>query len=183
MKAEAVARLFIAARLPEAVLGAIAETSSNLQRTVRANYSRRENYHITLAFLGNTDLSLTSDIQEAMDDAIGRETSLSKRLSLGGLGFFGKPGNAILWRGIKSDYPLDGLSAKLGSRLELNGIDFDRKPFNPHITIARKADLTHVTLTDHSPPDASGDIPSIALFVSERKNGVLTYTPIYEKNL
>ena len=59
-------RLFVAAALPESWKDALDRAARALaDQGVRGNFTRRENYHLTLVFLGETDR--LDDVIAAMD--------------------------------------------------------------------------------------------------------------------
>ena len=59
-------RLFVAAALPESWKAALDRAARALaDQGVRGNFTRRENYHLTLVFLGETDR--LDDVIAAMD--------------------------------------------------------------------------------------------------------------------
>ena len=61
-------RLFVAAALPESWKDALDRAARALaDQGVRGNFTRRENYHLTLVFLGETDR--LDDVIAAMDTA------------------------------------------------------------------------------------------------------------------
>lgn len=167
------ARLFIAAALPSNMVRELSALAIRLERDIRANFSRVENYHITLAFLGETDWELTPEICAILD---GMQIGATE-ISLAGLGSFGKPNGAVLWCGLSGARPLEELSVNIRAALREREIPFDPKPMKPHITLARNAKLQDIDLSQYQ-PHASGKIERVSLFVSERKKGVLTYTPL-----
>ena len=92
-------------------------------------------WHITLAFLGDPD----DDVAEAVAD---RLSDLGERppirgLSLAGAGCFGRQ---VLWIGLADDDGLDALRAlqeAVPARLRASGATVDRRPWRPHLTVAR----------------------------------------------
>ncbi|MCD8045223.1 MAG: hypothetical protein LUE90_00950 [Clostridiales bacterium] len=63
------------------------------------------------------------------------------------------------------------------------GISFDEKPFNAHITLARKARVNLDELNNFPEKKYKLRVNEITLFHSTRVNGVLTYLPIYKVGL
>lgn len=171
---EQTGRLFIAAELPDAVIRALELFSSELQQRTRGKFVSPDNYHVTLAFLGDTSLILVPEITALIQKAADRFCSIP--VSLSQPGYFGKPGNAIYWYGIDHAAPLVHLAERLRQLLRLSGIRFDEKPVLPHITLARHIDSTRAGLL--SSCRASGNVTHITLFHSTRIKGVLTYLPL-----
>ncbi|MCK1991903.1 RNA 2',3'-cyclic phosphodiesterase [Peribacillus muralis] len=96
-------------------------------------------YHITMAFLGSADDSLKKDVQKRVETVLAEETSFG--LELGEIGAFGRGDSPrILWTGVKQQERLFSMQKKLYSACVEAGFELDKKPFKPHITIARKFD-------------------------------------------
>ena len=125
-------RLFIALPVPEDVRRALTETQDALRkRGVRGRFTRPENLHMTLVFLGNAPdpAPVIAAIKSAR---LPRETLRFERLT-----FFG---DALV--GLYQ--PNSALSAyvkTLGAALSAAGLPFDRQAFRPHITLCRKTAL------------------------------------------
>ena len=169
-------RLFIAADLPENIKKDLSALAAGLRRSIPGNYSREINYHITLAFLGDTKLALTAKIREIILNAA--RGAAAFEVALSELGFFGRESNAVLWCGIKGAQPLYGIAEKIRDGLENAEVSFDPKPMKPHITLARKAKLDGVNLKQMHVPNTVGMLTGISLYLSYRVNGELTYSPI-----
>lgn len=95
---------------------------------------RRENLHITLAFLGNLPADRLAQA-EAVADAI---AAPAFDIALDRLGWWKH--NRILWAGC-SDAPaaLTELAAVLGAGLRAAGFTLDERPFAVHATLLRNA--------------------------------------------
>lgn len=169
-------RLFIAADLPPQTKNALAEMASRMKKDIRANFSGAQNYHITLAFLGETPFDLTDGIGRIIAGAAEGIGSFDVRL--GAPGYFGREDNAVLWCGMEGAEPLFPLSEGIRAGLERAGIPFDPKPMKPHITLARKARLNGVDLNAYAIKKPVATIDSVSLYLSHRVNGELTYTQI-----
>lgn len=91
------------------------------------------NYHITLAFLGNQPAELFDDILAA-----GRRiTAPPMALLLDTFHWWPKP--RVFWFGPRKFPPaLPRLSADLWAQMETLGLSRDRRPLQPHVTLARK---------------------------------------------
>ena len=95
---------------------------------------RRENIHLTLAFLGDTDAALLPDLIALARDLVFAPV----RLSLDRIGYWKH--NRIIWCGAEEDPPaLTALVEGLRARLDAAGIAYDPKPFVSHVTLVRKA--------------------------------------------
>lgn len=170
-------RLFIAAELPANLAGELAATAKKLREKIDARWSRMENYHITLAFLGETELTRTEQVGRIISRAANGMGPV--RVSLAELGFFGRENDAVLWCGLLGTRPLEELARKIRAGLVKAEIPFDGKPLRPHITLARRAGLSAAALKALSPERAGGTITKITLFLSTRENGCLVYRPLF----
>ncbi|WP_211747063.1 RNA 2',3'-cyclic phosphodiesterase [Paenibacillus sp. Marseille-Q4541] len=135
------ARVFTAITLPE-------HAKKEIQKWIQLhknklpfrNFTHREDYHITLQFLGDTEVS---EIPKLCDALRGAATQLQAfPLGIGEPGIFGSSTHPrVLWRGVEGE--LDQLSTLfeyiVKSTLPLGYIPEDR-PYRPHITVARKFD-------------------------------------------
>ncbi|CAH0125501.1 RNA 2',3'-cyclic phosphodiesterase [Peribacillus sp. Bi96] len=94
-------------------------------------------YHITMAFLGNAPDSLKKDALERVERELADETSFE--LKLDGIGGFGKNESPrILWAGVQKQERLFTIQKKIYDSCVEAGFELDKKPFKPHITLARK---------------------------------------------
>ena len=137
-------RTFIALDIPDAFRFKIAALARCLEEFVGGRFLEPDNYHVTLAFLGDI---AASDVQAAADVL---ETSCSSfapvPLACDGLGKFGNANDATLWLGLSRSESLMGIASTVREGLAANGIAFDSKPFKPHITIARRASIPKAEL-------------------------------------
>lgn len=94
-------------------------------------------YHITMAFLGNAPDSMKKDALGRVESELANETMFD--LELGDIGVFGKNGSPrILWAGVKQQDRLFTIQRKIYESCVQAGFELDKKPFKPHITLARK---------------------------------------------
>ena len=156
-------RLFIAFGLPVSLTDAIAEVSERLRSDIEGRFVRADNLHITLAFLGQTDEARMTDIAGVVESAC--EGIGPFRIALGDLGYFGRRKQATLWQGLEKTPVMFEVAERLRDGLRAAGIDFDDKPFSPHVTLARKAALGGVDLGRYA-RDADGVVDSVTLFES-----------------
>ncbi|MGG4265348.1 RNA 2',3'-cyclic phosphodiesterase [Peribacillus simplex] len=94
-------------------------------------------YHITMAFLGNAPDPLKKDALERVKSKLANEASFG--LKLGDIGGFGKSQSPrILWAGVNRQERLFTIQSKIYNSCIEAGFELDKKPFKPHITLARK---------------------------------------------
>jgi 2'-5' RNA ligase len=126
------ARLFFAL-WPDAALQATLAAWAR-QAAGKGRPMRRENIHLTLAFLGDTEASLVPDLA-----ALARNLAFPPiRLHLDRIGYWKH--NRIIWCGAGQDPPaLTALVEGLRARLDAAGVAYDKKSFVSHVTLVRNA--------------------------------------------
>ncbi|MBE7009199.1 MAG: RNA 2',3'-cyclic phosphodiesterase [Ruminococcaceae bacterium] len=160
-------RQFIAIRLDDNVKDALTAVQTALRANrVGGNYTKIENLHLTLAFIGEY-----GDPDRVLE-VIRSVPFEPVPIRLQGFGSFGD----LYWCGLARSDELTAYVGRLRRALAAADIPFDRKKFSPHITLLRKAS------TDRMPgvavPEASMTARRVSLMRSERgKNGMI-YTEL-----
>ncbi|MGW4807904.1 RNA 2',3'-cyclic phosphodiesterase [Kitasatospora sp. NPDC004272] len=127
-------RVFVALAPPD-------EAKDELARALRPAYAahprlrwnRIEDWHITLAFLGEVPATAVPPLHAALADRAAGQPAL--RLGLQGGGHFD---GRLLWSGVSGD--LDGLhrlAAEVRALVRALGLDYRDRPLHPHLTLAR----------------------------------------------
>ena len=166
--------------LPEAFANESAELARALKAHAGGRATKRGNYHLTLAFLGEID---EADCERAIGAAecACREAS-PLLLESGELGSFGRRSLATLWLGIRLTPQLEELVARLRAELSARGVPFDNKQFKAHITLVRKARAPKGSLPNLPfPRDAIAT--HITLFNSVLTQDGPIYKPLYSIDL
>ena len=163
-------RLFVAIRFNDEILNSLEELQSDLHQSgLRGNYTKAENLHLTLAFIGEY-----GDV-EAVREALGEVEFSPFEISLDGIGRFGD----LYWAGIRKSDELEKLTKRIRRALAGAGIPFDRKKFNPHITLVRKAVYRgQGPLPDVTLPEACMPADHFLLMNSERGKNGMVYSEI-----
>lgn len=165
-------RLFVAIELSEEIREALFSLITSLkQQGVDANFTRRDNMHLTLAFIGETPRLAEA---KACVDAVDASPF---KLELSGSGCFGD----LMWVGTRRQPALDMLSQKVRRSLLSSGFAIDEKPFRSHITVARR--LICEAKPSVFVPSAAMTVSEIVLMRSDRVNGRIVYTPVHRKAL
>lgn len=126
-------RLFTAIRFSPEIENTIVSLQDDLRKHgITGNYTRRENLHLTLAFIG--EYNYPDRVMKALSEVSFEAFGLSLEEKTGNFG-------DILWVGMSRNPQLMSLALRVRRALESYDIHFDRKPFRPHITIIRKAGL------------------------------------------
>lgn len=162
-------RIFIAIRFTEAFKASILDAQEGLkEQGIRGNFTRPENLHLTLVFIGETDR--IDDIKTAVASV--RFDPFV--ITTGQLGCFNGR-SRVLWMGIQGKEKMKTLALRLRKALDERGINYSHGPFQPHITLVRQPTET---LLDIEVEDACMTIRDIVIMKSERINGRLVYTII-----
>jgi RNA 2',3'-cyclic 3'-phosphodiesterase len=137
-------RLFIAifppADIVSSLKAAVADMSKRIPiRAIR--WTRPEQIHLTLNFLGAIDAARIPEISAALRAAcVGHR---QHKLGAAGLGCFPNPGRPqIIWAGLAGDLQLlQNLKKSLDTHLTACGCVGEDRPFHPHLTIGRASGL------------------------------------------
>lgn len=124
-------RLFVAIELPPRITAALARIQSGVPG---AKWTRPENMHLTLRFLGDVDGGQAEDLAYELR----RIDQLSFEIALDGAGHFSSgAGVRTLWMGLKPQGPLIALQEKVERATRRSGFPSERRAFKPHVTLAR----------------------------------------------
>ena len=178
-------RTFIAIELEEEVKDYLAEVQAETQKLCRkGNYVPKDNFHITLHFLGEIEEDDMEYLQDAMYETARRNRPFT--LTLHKIGFFPRGNKGIMWAGLEKSTHLQRLFSTLEKSLEQQGFARERKGLSPHITLGREVE-PHRSFVDvqkstkMEPMKVS--VRSISLMESVRKGPKLVYVPLFRQNL
>lgn len=129
---------FLAVRLPKEAKQLLHEKAEQLKSELKfARWVHPEDYHITLAFLGNASCSQLNRTKELVQKNINGTSVFS--LTIQHFGTFGrKDSPRIFWAGLHKEERLHQLRNLVFSACEKAGFQLETRPFSPHITLARK---------------------------------------------
>lgn len=173
-------RAFIAFDLPIEFEEETAALARQLSAFVDGRFMRQETYHVTAAFLGDIAEADTARAMEAMDAAC--EGIGEVPLIPDGLGKFGRAEDATLWMGLRQEEALMSLVTRVRENLKSQSLDFDSKPFMPHITLARRAHIPKGQMSELVFPFPT-KTPALALYKSTLTNNGAEYKPLYSVEL
>jgi RNA 2',3'-cyclic 3'-phosphodiesterase len=132
-------RLFVAVVPPSEVVEHLAEfvepRRSYPDEDLR--WATEENWHITLAFLGDVPEYKMDDLAEGLERVAGRQKPID--LQLGGSGAFPSVAEArVLWTGVRDEArALPHLAGTTRGAANKAGVTVDGRKFTPHVTLAR----------------------------------------------
>ncbi|PJZ67033.1 RNA 2',3'-cyclic phosphodiesterase [Leptospira wolffii] len=92
-----------------------------------------ENFHLTLAFLGELD----PDRIEIVSEICSEIRSEPFRIDIKGVGIFGHKSPEVLYTSVIASEELKNLQKSLDSSLRRAGFSLEKKEYKPHITIGR----------------------------------------------
>ncbi len=163
-------RLFIAINFDENMTDALIEMQDDLMRYgVKGNFTRSENLHMTLVFIGESDEP--EKIEEIMRGVMLR----SFTIKVSGTRRF----KDMIFASVEDNPDLSDYVKRLRHALSDNDIDFDKKRFMSHITLVRRA------VGSKDIPMLSGEnasekmrVNGISLMKSEQGKHGMVYTEI-----
>jgi 2'-5' RNA ligase len=123
-------RLFVAIPVPDAVAEGLLLIQSGVPG---ARWQTREQFHLTLRFIGEVD----GRDADAIHDALSSVSAPGFTLTLKGVGEFGGKNPRALWAGIASSDALLHLQRKVETALQRIGIEAEPRKFTPHVSLAR----------------------------------------------
>ena len=133
-------RVFIAMELNSVHRENLKESQRRLAKDLEKGYIvPEENFHMTLAFLGEQSAEAMHRILDAMLE-VAVQTPIFLTY-MGNLGEFTFPKGATYFMGIRSTKELLSLEESLKDALGRRGFPIEERPFHPHITLVKKGKL------------------------------------------
>jgi 2'-5' RNA ligase len=180
-------RSFLAFELPQEIKNEVVRISAAAKNSgLDAGWVKPDNIHLTMVFLGDMAERDMPDILSSKDNAVKGTTPFE--ISLSGMGLFPdirRP--RVMWLGLNGD--TEGLSAlreRLQSPLAVFNVEQEKRPFTPHLTLARfRRPLKDTGLlkrlidkySDITGPD--GRLDELVLFKSDLRSGGSVYTKMH----
>jgi RNA 2',3'-cyclic 3'-phosphodiesterase len=173
-------RLFVGVEIPEWAKDAVADAVEPWrERFPKARWAPRENWHVTVKFLGRTYPRLLAWVPEQVAAVASTTGPFPARVL--GLGCLPDPAHArVVWAGL--DDPREAL-AGLAERLDdalASGFKPEQRSFNAHLTVARSDpplelpdDIAATTLRT-----AWFDIERLVVFRSHLRRPAPVYEPL-----
>ncbi len=126
---EAMIRAFVAVNVPEPLVGTLSTAQVGLDV---GNPVAPENFHITLAFLGEHQETVIADVADTL--SMIAETAFDIEVS--GLGTFGSPAR-LLFADVVPSPPLSALHRRVRRAASEGGVELPHQRYHPHVTLAR----------------------------------------------
>lgn len=176
------ARAFFCVEIPSDVRNCLYDSSATLRMQFPAlKWVVRDSLHITLKFLGELDVSAVDDIAATFGQKLSPAGLSEIPLCTGEYGAFPGLNRArTLYIQVKGEIAALSLLASIcDSAARINGIDDDRRPFRPHVTLARARQPEYLESAKLLPPAVSRWIATtVTLMRSELNRAGSIYTPI-----
>jgi 2'-5' RNA ligase len=127
-------RLFVALTPPaEAVAELRANISALRELAPDLRWTRPEQWHLTLAFLGEVGDDARDELLRRLGRVATRHPALPLRLGGGG-----RFGNRVLWTGVQTDGDrLRRLADSVQAAARRSGLPVEQRTYRPHLTLAR----------------------------------------------
>ena len=124
-------RMFVAIGLPDPPAGGLAALDPGLPGL---RWLPAAGLHLTLSFLG----AVPEEQEEPLVEALRAIEGQPFPLVLKGLGSFGRRGRAgIVWAGVEPSTELSRLHRAVTSAVLAAGLEVEKRPFRPHVTLGR----------------------------------------------
>jgi len=178
-------RLFISVNCDNKIKNQFLSVQEKIKtQSVKGNFTLPENLHLTLVFMGETPADKIRIISSVIDTAM-KPPIAPFTLTFSTVGCFKHSNKELWWIGTDcNDMHLDILKTirqRIAKELFSKGINFDNRPFNPHITLGRE--IKHESPIIIPNQKIIFPVNRISLMKSERINGILTYTEIFGLDL
>ncbi|MDD4909864.1 MAG: RNA 2',3'-cyclic phosphodiesterase [Candidatus Omnitrophica bacterium] len=143
-------RAFIAIELPQEIKDALEELQHMLKKTgADVKWVEPDNIHLTLKFLGDTDVAALDKINESLSKIAAGFSAFEATLS--GLGTFPPGGSPrVVWAGLKDKENACGRIAQaIEEEMQRLGFPKEKREFKSHLTLGRvRSSLNLLKLAD-----------------------------------
>jgi 2'-5' RNA ligase len=179
-------RLFTAILFDQEIKASLYDTVEELKLISRGGtFTERENLHLTVNFIGET--KRLEEVKEAMHTAVEASKAEIFPLGIQGFGSFKRREGDIYWIGVERNDVLWRLQKELVKKLKAAGFyEIDDRDYKPHLTLGRRIKTPQTfdfkTFEAGITP-LQMKVERISLMKSERIEGRLTYTEIYQVGL
>ena len=175
-------RMFVAIDLPAPLTRRLADVVPAARGVKRVQPATM---HLTIHFLGDVPEALLPALTAALDHV----KAAPFTLELASRGRFPARGPArVLWMGVADSPALAEVHAAVGRGIESVGLPPERRPFTPHVTLARLTDaacrrISEGFLTGAHIRNAAFPVDRFTLYESERTPDGAVHTPVHEVRL
>lgn len=174
-------RLFVAIEFDDSFRKTLVDLSQKMEeRAESGRFTPADNWHLTLAFLGEVAPSRLLDLEKTLDAC--PVSAFPIRLTRIGR-FPGREGKDLVWVGVEANPEMMRLADAIRGGLRRGGFAFDPKPFVPHLTIGREIRMKQEWMGRPDPqiPQAEFLADRFCLMESIREAGRIVYRPLFVK--
>lgn len=163
-------RLFIAIPLPLfSTASRLPQYFQNMLKKEYINWTKQQNYHLTLLFLGETDERLIPEIIELLDEVAYDFDPFE--LTIENCGLFGSSYDPkVIWAGAQPAEILTEMHLRIVEVMKNIGYKPDRQNFIPHLTLGRIR-----RLSDKKQLQKALETKKKGLFYSQNVNEIVLY--------
>ncbi len=177
-------RTFIAIEIPAEIKMALSGLQTELRRAgADVSWTKPENIHLTLKFLGEIEERLVNEIERACIETVVEFQPFT--LDLNGAGVFPNARQPrVLWAGLSGEIEKAvEIQWRLDERLMTIGFEREEKFFRPHLTIGRvksnrKTRELLALADDYQLPKLIFDVKEIVMMKSELHPAGARYTTL-----
>ena len=177
-------RSFVALELDPKVKDVLRDEIKELKQLgLNARFSRIENLHLTLKFLGDIPKEAVASLVSVLKEVAAGASPMA--LKVDGRGVFPNLSRPrVVWSGVRSeDGGLGRFVYALHERLAELGYEKEKRPFRPHLTLARlrsprRSGKLRAWLKEGEPPGIGWVVEEVVLFQSELMPEGARHTPL-----
>lgn len=178
-------RVYIAIDFEDNIKNYFDKITSYIQNhCIEGSFTEKNNFHLTIRFIGEADDLQISKVKEVIDKAVLKISTFE--LLINNLGIFKRKNTNILWLGVEQNAVLSELHKELSILLKESKIPFYDKLFMPHITLGRRIlfnedfmDINNLIQFER----ISIPVKAISLMASKEEKGKLNGVQIYKVNI
>ena len=127
-------RLFVGIDIPEHITTNLGALLTELRPAANLRWSPPSNFHITTKFIGEWP----DERLDEMKAALAAVSAPAFPIAVRGLGWFPNPHHPrIFWAAIHAGPELPALAAATEDAVAALGIEKEKRPYSPHLTLAR----------------------------------------------
>ena len=181
-------RLFVAINLPNRLSGRIFDGTERLRALPGIRWVAPASVHLTLKFIGAVGEDQAAGIAKALRTVAGEHAPFDLLLtSVGAFPSLRRP--RVIWLGVEEEEELLALQRRLEDELARTGVERDRRPYHPHLTLGRvkrggRTDLSELPrLASNTDIDGSWKVKSVDLMRSHLKPDGAEYETVASEPL
>ena len=174
--------------LPVKVCDGFLEARQDLMEALageRISWVDSERFHITLRFLGDTQISVIEDLNQALRKVV--EVPKKTEIMMTQLGSFGpRKRPRVIWVGFEHSKLFESLKSDVDQSLESCGIPLVDQPFRAHLTLGRVRSIKDLDGFYKAVEAMKGRFfhqvlfDRLVFYRSELGEGSPVYTPLYQ---